>query len=94
MKAAEAGVSAASIESIRTSRAPVGLTEQEAAVARFVQGTLQHKQVPDETFAEVHGMLGDSGVVDLILTVGYYTSLGLGEIALEVEMDPGQVSSL
>ena len=92
--AAKAGVSASSIENVRTRRAPTGLTGEEAAIARFVQETLRYKQVSDETFAEAHGMLGDRGMVDLTLTVAYYTAVALAQIALKPEMEPGRISTL
>ena len=49
--AARAGVSASSIEAIRTGKAPAGLTEQEQVIARLVHQLLRHKEVSDEIFA-------------------------------------------
>ena len=92
--AARAGVSDASIESIRTRKASEGLSGQEAAVALFVHEMLRDKKVSDSTFAAVHGDFGDRGVVDLTLTVAYYSALALAQIALELEMEPGRVSTL
>ena len=45
-------------------------------------------------FAEVKSAVGDRGAVDLTLTVAYYTALGLIQIALNLEMEPGRVSTL
>ena len=92
--AAKAGVSAASIEAIRTGKAPAGLTDQEQAIARFVHELLRRKDVSDEAFAAVHKMLGTQGVVDLTLTCSYYSALSLAQIALKLEMEPGRVSTL
>ena len=92
--AARTGVSDGSIESIRTRRAPEGLTAQEAAIARFVHEMLQDKQVSDAKFDDAKSIVGERGVVDLTLTVAYYSALALAQIALKLEMEPGRVSTL
>lgn len=92
--AARAGIGPESIEAVRTRRAPAALTGEEAVIARFVQEMLQYKQLSDETFAEAQAILGDRGVVDLTLTVAYYSSVALAQIALKPEMEPGRISTL
>ncbi len=92
--AGKAGVSDASIESIRTWKTSDGLTGDEAAVARFAHEMLRDKHVTDATYAAVQTLFGDRGVVDLTLTVSYYSALALAQIALELEMGPGRVSTL
>ena len=92
--AANAGVSDAAIEGIRTGQAPGCLEGQPAAIARFVQQMIREKDVSDANFAAVHAFLGDRGVVDLTMTVSYYTALALAQIALRPEMGGGRVSTL
>ena len=92
--AAKAGVSAASIEAIRTKKAPAGLAAEEQAIARFVLELLRNRAVPDDAYAAVHKLLGTKGVVDLTLTCSYYTALCHAQIALKLEMEPGRVSTL
>jgi 4-carboxymuconolactone decarboxylase len=92
--AARAGVSAESIEAIRTGQAPAGLTEQEQVIARFVHQLLRHKEVSDEMFAAAHQLVGTRGVVDLALTCSYYTAVCLAQIVLKPDLDPGRVSTL
>ena len=92
--AARAGVSDSSIESIRTWKTPDGLTGHEATVARFVHEMLRDKHVADGTYAAAQSLFGDRGVVDLTLTVSYYSALALAQIALDLEMGPGRVSTL
>ena len=92
--AAKAGVSDASIESVRTRQTREGLSGQEATIARFVHEMLQDKQVSDETFASAKSILGLQGVVDLTLTVCYYCAIDLAQIAFDMEMAPGRVSTL
>lgn len=92
--AARAGVSAASIEAIRTHKAPEGLAPQEQLITRFVHQLLRTREVPDDLFAQVEQILGTRGVVDLALTCSYYTAICLAQIILKSEMDPGRVSTL
>jgi 4-carboxymuconolactone decarboxylase len=92
--AGRAGVRDSSIENIRTWKAPDGLTEDEAVIARYVLQALRDKNVSDEVFAAAHKLLGNQGVVDLTLTISYYTAVALAQIALKPEMEPGRVSTL
>lgn len=92
--AAKAGVSGASIEAIRTGKAPAGLTGPEQAIARFVHQLLRRKEVADDVFNAAHALLGTQGAVDLTLTCAYYTAINMAQIALKPEMEPGRVSTL
>lgn len=92
--AAKAGVSTASIEAVRTGKAPAGLTGEERVIAAFVQPMLRQKAVSDDAFAAAHKLLGTRGVVDLTLTCGYYTAINLAQIALKPELEAGKASTL
>ncbi|MDA1095797.1 MAG: carboxymuconolactone decarboxylase family protein [Chloroflexi bacterium] len=92
--ALRAGVSAESIEAVRAGRADAGLPDQVLVIARFVHQLLREKVVSDETFAAAHEAFGTRGVVDLTLTVSYYSALALAQIALKLEMEPGRASTL
>jgi 4-carboxymuconolactone decarboxylase len=92
--AQKAGVSAASIEAIRTGQAPAGLAADEQAIARFVHELVRSKDVPDAVFEDARRLLGTTGVVDLVLTCSYYTAISLAQIALKPEMEPGRASTL
>ena len=92
--AATAGVSAESIETIRTGKALTSLTTQEKIIARFVRQLLRHKKLTDRAFAAAEKLLGTQGVVDLTLTCGYYTAINMAQVALKPEMDPGKASTL
>ena len=92
--AEKAGVSAASIEAIRTRKAPAGLEPEEQAIARFVHELMRNKNVSDEAFAAAHLLLDTAGVVDLALTCSYYTAISLAQIALKPDMEPGRTSTL
>lgn len=92
--AAKAGVSAASIEAVRTGKALTALTQQEQVIARFVHQLLRDKNVTDEIFAAAQTLLGTQGIVDLTLTCSYYTAINMAQIALKPEMEPGKTSTL
>ncbi len=92
--AAKAGVSAGSIEAIRTGKALNALTDQEQVIARFVHQLLRDKNLKDETFAAAQKLLGTQGVVDLTLTCSYYTAINMAQIALKPEMEAGKSSTL
>jgi 4-carboxymuconolactone decarboxylase len=92
--AARAGVSTASIEAIRTGKAPEGLTAPEQVIARVVHQLLRQKDVSDDLFAAAQELVGTRGVVDLALTCSYYTAVCLAQLMLKPEMEPGRVSTL
>ncbi|MDA0769243.1 MAG: hypothetical protein BZY79_01675 [SAR202 cluster bacterium Casp-Chloro-G4] len=92
--AAKGGISDASLESVRTRKDPESLTDDEATVTRFVHELLQDKKVSDDTFATAQDLLRVQGVVDLSLIVSYYSALALAQIALDLGMEPGRVSTL
>jgi 4-carboxymuconolactone decarboxylase len=92
--AAKGGISDASLESVRTCKDPESLTADEVTVTRFVHQLVQDKQVSDDAFAAAEDLLGVQGVVDLSLIVSYYSGLALLQIALELKLEPGRVSTL
>jgi 4-carboxymuconolactone decarboxylase len=94
MLASRAGVSAESIEAIRTWKAPEGLKEPEQIIARFVHQLLRQKEVSDAAFAAAQQLLGTRGMVDLALTCSYYSAVALAQIMLKPDMEPGRVSTL
>lgn len=53
-----------------------GLGEREGVLVSFVDELCETGAVSDRTFRAVHGFLGTPGVVELVLTIGYYTMLG------------------
>jgi 4-carboxymuconolactone decarboxylase len=92
--AAKAGVSAASIETIRIGQPISKLSADEQLIARFVQQLSRDKKLSDEVFDAAQKLLGTRGVVDLTLTCSYYTAINMAQIALKPEMDAGRTSTL
>ncbi len=92
--AAKVGVSAASLEAIRSGAGLAALSADEQLITRFVHQLLRDKNVTDEVFAAAQKLLGTRGVVDLTLTCSYYSAINIAQIALKPEMDPGKASTL
>ena len=92
--AAKGGINDASLESVRTRNDPDSLTDDEAIITRFVHELVRDRSMSDETFTAAQGLLGVKGAVELSLTVSYYSALALAQIALQLEVEPGRVSTL
>jgi 4-carboxymuconolactone decarboxylase len=60
---------------------------------QFAQALLRQHRLSDELFAEAQERFGDSGVIELMATVGYYAMLGclLNGLAIEPAADAPQL---
>jgi 4-carboxymuconolactone decarboxylase len=70
--AVEAGLSADAAKAIEEGRLPVGMKSDEQAVYNFFSELFKTKQVSDATFAAVKNLVGERGLVDLLVSAGYY----------------------
>lgn len=75
IQARDAGAREEAIAAIRDRKAPEGLTDDEALTVKFAMELLQDHVVSDATFNAAREALGDRGVTDLVLTVGYYSMI-------------------
>lgn len=73
--AAEAGVSAAVIEAIRTGKTPVFSDEKERLVHDFVRELVGNHRVSDATYAAVTKTFGARGAIELAGIGGYYSMI-------------------
>ena len=55
---------------------------------------LRQHRVSDATFAAVQGIIGDAGIVDLLVIVSYYHGLAHTLQALAVELPEGTADAL
>ena len=92
--AREAGLSEDIVQAIHEFRAPAGLEPKDAHVVQFVLELLRQHRVSDATFEALRSQVGDAGVVDVLVVVGYYYTLAHCLQALEVELPEGQMSAL
>ena len=70
--AAEAGISQDVIDAIAARREPAFSDNAEATVYRFASQLCAQHQVDDATYAAASALLGDRGVVELTMVIGYY----------------------
>ena len=75
IQAKDAGARDEAITAIRDRTAPEGLTDDEALTVKFTIELLNNHKVSDETFNAVKDALGERGVTDLTVTVGYYSMI-------------------
>lgn len=85
----KAGVRDEAIEIIGNRGSLDQLTEREALIVGYGRELITNHTVSSETFAAAHEAFGDQGVVDLTMTMGYYTMLAFALNVFEVEPDPG-----
>jgi 4-carboxymuconolactone decarboxylase len=72
-----AGLSDATIEAILAGHDP-GLTDpREGAVYRFAAALAAGAKLSDAEFAEIETVLGRAGVAEVLVLLGYYTSVSL-----------------
>lgn len=72
-----AGLSQALIDDLWSGRKPRGMDEAQTAVYRFCVQSLQSHRVDDAVFDDARALLGEAGVVDLTVTLGFYSMLSL-----------------
>jgi 4-carboxymuconolactone decarboxylase len=82
--ACTAGLTEDIIQAIRERCAPESLAPEDAAIVQFTRELLQQHRIAEATFRAVQHQLGDAGVVDLLIFIGYYSSLSHALSALEI----------
>jgi 4-carboxymuconolactone decarboxylase len=93
-QARSAGLGDDIINAIRERRAPEGLAPEDASIVQFTLELLRQHRIADATFQAVQHRLGDAGVIDLLMLIGYDYSLAHTLGALEVGPPPGVPSTL
>lgn len=75
--AIKAGVSPEIAKAISEGRRPTGMSADQELVYDFCDELLHHQSVSDATYARALTRFGESGTIDMIGVVGYYSFLGL-----------------
>jgi len=75
--AEQAGISAEICDAIAARRRPTGMSTEHTAVYEFCTELLQTAKVTDATYAAIHDRFGERGVIDLIYTVGHYSTVAM-----------------
>jgi 4-carboxymuconolactone decarboxylase len=86
--AEKAGVKPATIEALRTGRTP-RLTKEQRAIYDFIAELHKTKRVGDKTYARVHALFGDAGMVVFVGILGYYTLVAMTLNVFRVPLPDG-----
>ncbi len=90
--ARKAGVRVEAIAAIAHRRGVGQLTDQERLVITFGRELCEKHRVSEATFAAAEAAFGHQGVVELIMTLGYYGMIAAVLNAADVQPDPGMPS--
>jgi 4-carboxymuconolactone decarboxylase len=75
--AERAGVKKETIAALRAGRAPKSAPKDERAVYDFIKELYRTKRVGDRTYARLHTLLGDAGMVEFVGILGYYVLIAM-----------------
>jgi 4-carboxymuconolactone decarboxylase len=75
--AERAGVTKETIAALRAGRAPNSASKDERAVYDFIKELYRTKRVSDRTYARLHTLLGDTGMVEFVGILGYYVLIAM-----------------
>jgi 4-carboxymuconolactone decarboxylase len=89
--AIEAGVPQDTVDAIREGRKPQNLTAEEELIADFCGQLISgNHRVSDTTFKAALAHFGAQGIVELVVTLGYFAMIALPLNAFEIQMSPDQ----
>lgn len=71
------GVKPATIRALADGRTPKSAPPDEMAVYAFARELYVTRRVSERTYAKVHKLLGDAGIVELVGILGYYASVAM-----------------
>lgn len=92
--AKQAGLTDEIIAAILEYRAPAGFDADDAAVVQFVLELLRQHRISDATFEAMRALVGNDGVVDVLVVSGYYHTLAHCLQALDVDLPEGTATAL
>jgi 4-carboxymuconolactone decarboxylase len=75
--AARQGVKEATIRDLKAGRTPKSAPRDEMAIYAFIKELYATRRVTDATYARVHKILGDAGMVELAGILGYYVLISM-----------------
>ena len=83
-----AGLTQDTIDAILAGRDPKLADPHEQAVHRFAAALAAGAKMTDAEFAEIEKVIGRAGVAEVLVLLGYYTSVALGMKVHEVPIPP------
>jgi 4-carboxymuconolactone decarboxylase len=90
----EAGLDPVLVEAIRTRQVPSFMTNAERIVYEFATQLHRDHRVGDATYAAAIAEFGETGVVDLVGVLGYYTLISMTLNTFHVPLPDGEVAEL
>jgi 4-carboxymuconolactone decarboxylase len=84
----EVGLTQEQIDAILAGRDPKLTDPRERAVHKFAAALAAGAKMSDAEFAEIERVLGRNGVAEVLVLLGYYTSVALGMKVHEVPIPP------
>ena len=87
--ATRAGVSAETIEAIRTRGAVSALSRREQIIINIGRDLVGGHQLSAELFEEGRSELGERGLIEVLAAMGYYLMIGCVLIATDMELPQG-----
>jgi 4-carboxymuconolactone decarboxylase len=86
--AEKAGVKQRAIAEIKAGRYPKTAAADERALYDFIAELNQTRRVSDPTYRRAHKILGDTGLVELVGILGYYTLISMTLNVFNVPLPP------
>jgi 4-carboxymuconolactone decarboxylase len=86
--AEKAGVLPGTISDLKAGRVPTRAPKDEQAIHAFIVELNKTKRVSDRTYARIHKLLGDVGMVEFIGILGYYTLVAMILDVFRVPLPP------
>jgi 4-carboxymuconolactone decarboxylase len=87
--AEKAGVLSAAIEEIRRGGTPSFEKKDEALVYRICTELFKSQRLSDASFEEAVAILGETGLIEIIAIIGYYTLIGNTLNVFQVQVPEG-----
>jgi 4-carboxymuconolactone decarboxylase len=84
--ARKAGVDEAVVEALRIGAAPGFTDPRESAAHRIAATLLREHRIPDALYAEGRDLFGETGLIELVATVGYYSLVSFTLNAFQVPL--------
>jgi 4-carboxymuconolactone decarboxylase len=89
--AAKQGVKEATIRDLKAGREPKSAPRDELAIYAFVKELYATRRVSNPTFARVHKVLGDAGMVELVGILGYYALISMTLNVFRMPLPEGEI---
>jgi 4-carboxymuconolactone decarboxylase len=88
--AEKAGVSLKTIKELQAGRRPKFAPKDEREIYDFISELHETRRVSDKTYARVHALLGETGMIEFTGILGYYTLIAMTLNVFRVPLPDGE----